>query len=299
MNLVNGFDSLQLASFAALNGIPRNLIKEVFLDRNPLCDEKPTCAEYIREVKRYFPQLERLDGRPLLGDGVLSYCQNYICSPDAYKFADAFVAHYFKLQDSFQRAALQDLYHPQALFSMTCNFANDRSVAQDANVQRQHAYNEHSRNLLKLNKSTDDVLKSLVVGNESIGYVLNSFPSTEYDLMSFRIEVPIFTPDNVLITVHGRVKEGINCEMGFTRTFYIQPAGKGKGLFSDALDYKIYNDLFHMYTLSDEGRSYMDKREADEIKRKQLQQPQEVRVQRDRFGLGLMGVLSFRFSSTF
>ncbi|XP_035777194.1 nuclear RNA export factor 2-like [Anopheles albimanus] len=264
-----------LASFAALNGIPRNLIKEVFLDRNPLCDEKPTCAEYIREVKRYFPQLERLDGRPLLGDGVLSYCQNYICSPDAYKFADAFVAHYFKLQDSFQRAALQDLYHPQALFSMTCNFANDRSVAQDANVQRQLAYNEHSRNLLKLNKSTDDVLKSLVVGNESIRYVLNSFPSTEYDLMSFRIEVPIFTPDNVLITVHGRVKEGINCEMGFTRTFYIQPAGKGKGLFSDALDYKIYNDLFHMYTLSEEGRSYMDKREADEIKRKQLQQPQE------------------------
>ncbi|XP_049535286.1 nuclear RNA export factor 2 [Anopheles darlingi] len=264
-----------LASFAALNSIPRNLIKEVFLDRNPLCGEKPTCAEYISEVKRYFPQLERLDGRPLLGDGVLSYCQNYICSQDAYKFADAFVQHYFKLQDSFQRVVLQDLYHPQALFSMTCDFAIDRSVAPDENVQRQLAYSEHSRNLLKRGKSSDDVRKSLVMGNESIGYVLNSFHNTAYDFMSFRIDVPIFTPDNVLITVHGRLTEGINCETGFTRTFYIQPAGMGKGLFSDALDYKICNDLFHMYTLSAEGRNYMDKRTVEENKRKQLQQPQE------------------------
>ncbi|XP_058058701.1 nuclear RNA export factor 2 [Anopheles bellator] len=256
-----------LASFAALDGLPRNGMKEVFLDFNPLCHTVTSSAEYIRQVKMYFPLLERLDGRPLLAGGNFSYCQNFICSQEAYKFADSFVRHYFSLHDSFQRSELENLYHPEAQFSMTCLFDIDHSVPLDSHQQRQVAYNNHSRNLLKID--LDRAIGALVAGNKSIAFVLNSFPTTEYDLMSFRIDVPIFTPERVLIIVHGKLKEGTqslyvgSVSLGFTRTFYIQPYGTGKGLFAEAMDYKIYNDLFHMYTLSDEGMSFFSKREAE------------------------------------
>lgn len=235
----------------------KNKIKDVFLDNNPLCNTATSSIDYIRRVRTHFPAIEKLDGMPLLEHGNLNYSQNFICTPEAYKFTESFVQHYFNIYDSFQRSNLKDLYHPKAQFSMTCNLAQSKTM--DTHQVRLSAYQSKSRNLLKM-ANIDRAMTSLVVGNERIANVLVSFPKTEHDFFSFRIDTPIFRPECVVICVHGAFKEmansllGDDFVLGFTRTFYIQPCSKGLGIFEKAIEFKIYNDLFHMYSLSTYGR---------------------------------------------
>lgn len=256
----------EIASFDDLQGIMKNRIKEVFLDSNPVCNSAPSSIEYIRHVRAFFPALERLDGLPLLENGNLNFSQNFICNPEAYKFTESFVKHYFTIYDSFQRASLKDLYHTKAQFSMTANFTQTKTM--DSHQVRLNAYQGKSRNLLKI-ANVDRIISSLVVGNERIANVLVSFPKTEHDFYSFRVDTPIFRPECVIITVHGAFKEMANSllsddfVLGFTRTFYIQPCAKGLGIFERAIEFKIFNDLFHMYTLSPYGRDNVFKHVGD------------------------------------
>ncbi|XP_058119322.1 nuclear RNA export factor 2 isoform X1 [Anopheles coustani] len=258
-----------LSTITDLNGIPRNFIEELFLDHNPLCGTISSGVEYTRKIRRYFHNLKRLDGRPLVTDRGFTFQQNYICTMEAHKFAEAFLKHYFSLYDSFQRLELQELYHPKAQFSMTCSFDVDESAQLNSHQQRQVSYIGHSRNLLEFKGRLDLSFAALIVGNERIAYVLTTFPKTEFDFLSFRIDVPIFTPERVLIIVHGRLKEesearlGESCSLGFTRTFYIQPCGMGTGLFSKAVEYKICNDMLHLCNLTFEGQNFLDTRAAE------------------------------------
>ncbi|XP_053672376.1 nuclear RNA export factor 2 [Anopheles nili] len=243
-----------LAKISDLRGIPYNTINEVFLDNNPLCSTVSSSVDYVQQVKKYFSMLQQLDGSPLVGN--FSVFQNYICTPEAYKFAEMFVQHYFSLYDSFERDKLHELYHSKAQFSMTCGFDINQSVPLNPLQQAQANYNHFSRNILQFNGNTDRSMSMLILGNERIGCLLMSFPSTVFDLYSFHIDVPIFTPDHVLITVHGRLKEGesslLSQSLGFTRTWLIKPCGKGKHLFENALEYKIHNDMLHLYSTTDQ-----------------------------------------------
>ncbi|XP_050071842.1 nuclear RNA export factor 2 [Anopheles maculipalpis] len=248
-----------ISKFTDLKGIPWNNIKALFLDNNPVCSTVHSSVEYVRNVKQFFGGLKQLDGKPLLGNFAL--CQNYICVPEAYKFAESFVMHYFTLFDSFQRADLQELYHPKAQFSMTCDFEIDTAHTSEEQMNsqqlRQANYIQHSRNLLKFKGNLKQAISMLIVGNERIGYVLTNFPKTEFDFHSFCIDVPVFTPERVLITVNGRMQEdelstpGQNHFLGFTRTWLLQPSGMGTNLFHEALEYKIHNDMLHMYDMVD------------------------------------------------
>ncbi|XP_055547904.1 nuclear RNA export factor 2 [Wyeomyia smithii] len=258
----------EIGNFEDLQGVMKNRIKEVFLDHNPICNTAPSSIEYIRQVRAIFPGIEKLDGMPLLENGNLNFSQNFICTPEAYKFTESFVKHYFTIYDSFQRSSLKELYHPKAQFSMTSNFAQSKTL--DSHQVRLNAYQGKSRNLLRL-ANIDRAISSLVVGNERIANVLVSFPKTEHDFFSFRVDTPIFRPECVVITVHGAFKEMANSllsddfVLGFTRTFYIQPCAKGLGIFERAIEFKIFNDLFHMYNLTTYGRENVFKHhdEAD------------------------------------
>uniref|UniRef100_A0A182M0F0 NTF2 domain-containing protein n=1 Tax=Anopheles culicifacies TaxID=139723 RepID=A0A182M0F0_9DIPT len=250
-----------IAKITDLKGIPWNNITEVFLDNNPLCGTMHSSVEYVRKVRQYFGMLRQLDGRPVLAS--FAHFQNYICVPEAYKFAESFVKHYFSLFDSFQRADLQDLYNPKAQFSMTSDFdiGNGHVPEEQMNAQqlRQASYIQHSRNLLNYRGNLDQAMSMLIVGNERICYVLASFPKTEFDFHSFRIDVPVFTTERVMIIVHGRMREdaaatrGQNHYLGFTRTWIIQPCGMGTNLFHEALEYKIFNDMLHMHDVTITG----------------------------------------------
>uniref|UniRef100_A0A182NCE5 NTF2 domain-containing protein n=1 Tax=Anopheles dirus TaxID=7168 RepID=A0A182NCE5_9DIPT len=249
-----------LANISDLNGIPFNNINEVFLDNNPLCGTVRSPVEYVRKVKQYFALLQQLDGQTLWGNFIHS--QNYLCTPEAYKFAESFVKHYFSLFDSFRRGELQDLYHAKAQFSMTCEFEM-ACTGTELNVQqqRQASYMQHSRNVL-LNR--DRLTNTLIVGNERIGYVLTSYPSMTFDFHSFRIDVPIYSAERVMIIVHGRLRESDESpedssrHMGFTRTWLLQPCGMGTNLFHEALEYKIHNDMLHLYNMTLDGNDRMN-----------------------------------------
>ncbi|XP_053693134.1 nuclear RNA export factor 2 [Sabethes cyaneus] len=247
----------EIGNFEDLQGVMKNRIKEVFLDHNPICNTVTSSIEYIRHVRVVFPAIEKLDGMPLLENGNLNFSQNFICMPEAYKFTESFVKHYFTIYDSFQRSSLKELYHPKAQFSMTSSFVQSKTL--DSHQVRLNAYQGKSRNLLRL-ANIDRAISSLVVGNERIANVLVSFPKTEHDFFSFRVDTPIFRPECVVITVHGAFKEMANSllsddfVLGFTRTFYIQPCAKGLGIFEKAIEFKIFNDLFHMYNLTAYGR---------------------------------------------
>uniref|UniRef100_A0A182SGK5 NTF2 domain-containing protein n=1 Tax=Anopheles maculatus TaxID=74869 RepID=A0A182SGK5_9DIPT len=261
---------LQISNFSDLKGIPWNNVTELFLDNNPICGTAHSSVEYVRNVRQFFGMLKQLDGKSLLGN--FAFCQNYICVPEAYKFAESFVQHYFALFDSFQRADLQELYHPKAQFSMTCDFEIDTVHTPEEQMNSQQlrlaSYIQHSRNLLEFKGNPNQAISMLIVGNERIGYVLTSFPKTEFDFYSFRIDVPVFTPERVLIIVHGRMREdefstqGQNYVLGFTRTWLIQPSGMGTNLFHEALEYKIHNDMLHMYDMVD-GRNATFGKSAD------------------------------------
>uniref|UniRef100_A0A182RPT3 NTF2 domain-containing protein n=1 Tax=Anopheles funestus TaxID=62324 RepID=A0A182RPT3_ANOFN len=250
-----------ISNISDLKGIPWNNISEVFLDHNPLCGTMHSSVEYVRKVRQFFGTLKQLDGKPLLGN--FAHCQNYICAPEAYKLVESFVKHYFSLFDSFQRADLQELYHTNAQFSMTCDFDMDVALITEEQMNsqqlRQASYIQHSRNLLKFRGNLDRAMSMLIVGNERICYVLTSFPKTDFDYYSFRIDVPLFTPERIMIIVHGRMREdeaanlGQNHYLGFTRTWIIQPCGMGKNLFHEALEYKITNDMLHMYDMTVTG----------------------------------------------
>ncbi|KAL1374665.1 hypothetical protein pipiens_004854 [Culex pipiens pipiens] len=252
----------ELSTFDDLQGVMKNKIKELFLDNNPVCNAAASTIDYIRHVRNHFSSIERLDGMPLLENGNVNFAQNYICTPEAYKFTESFVKHYYTIYDSFQRSSLRDLYHAKAQFSMTCNFGQSKTM--DSHQVRLNAYQGKSRNLLKI-ANVDRIISSLVVGNERIANVLVSFPKTEHDFYSFRVDTPIFRPECVVITVHGAFKEMANSllsddfVLGFTRTFYIQPCAKGLGIFERAIEFKIFNDVFHMYTLSTYGRDQVFK----------------------------------------
>ncbi|XP_052901892.1 nuclear RNA export factor 2 [Anopheles moucheti] len=252
-----------ISKITDLKGIPWNNITELFLDNNPMCGTMHTSMEYVRKIRQYFGMLKQLDGQSLVGN--FAQCQNYICVPEAYKFAESFVKHYFSMFDSFQRADLHELYHPKAQFSMTCDFgldgANIAEEQMNSQQMRQASYIQHSRNLLKFGGNLDRAMSMLIVGNERISYVLTSFPKTGFDFHSFRIDVPVFTPERVMIIVHGRMSEdeaanlGQSYYMGFTRTWLIQPCGMGTNLFHEALEYKINNDMLHMYDMTVAGIS--------------------------------------------
>ncbi|XP_058450501.1 nuclear RNA export factor 2 [Malaya genurostris] len=267
-----------ISTFDDLQGVIKNRIKEVFLDNNPLCNTAPSSIEYIRQVRKFFPEIEKLDGMPLLENGNLNFSQNFICMPEAYKFTESFVKHYFTIYDSFQRSSLKELYHPKAQFSMTSNFVQSKTM--DSHQVRLNAYQGKSRNLLKL-ANIDRAISSLVVGNERIANVLVSFPKTEHDFFSFRVDTPIFRPECVVITVHGAFKEMANSllsddfVLGFTRTFYIQPCAKGLGIFERAIEFKIFNDLFHMYNLTTYGRENVFKHEEPESAEPYVPQSEE------------------------
>uniref|UniRef100_A0A182QD77 NTF2 domain-containing protein n=1 Tax=Anopheles farauti TaxID=69004 RepID=A0A182QD77_9DIPT len=250
-------------NFSDLHGIPWNNINEVFLDNNPLCGTVRSPVEYVRKVKEYFRALQQLDGKPLLGNFI--HCQNYLCTPEAYKFAESFVKHFFCLFDSFRRSELQELYHAKAQFSMTCDFelANlSTATEMNAQQQRQASYMQHSRNILH---NRDRRLDTLIVGYERIGYVLTSYPKMTFDFYSFRIDVPIYSAERVMIVVHGRLREcdespdDQSCHMGFTRTWVLQPCGMGTNLFHEALEYKIHNDMLHLYSMTHEDNERMSR----------------------------------------
>lgn len=222
----------------SLEGFPRcTKIVEVFLDGNPICTnyyDKPW--KYVESIRRTFPLVQYIDKCRVDKDTRMVHLQNFFVSPKLYTLASSFVKLFFDLYDSANRKLLRKFYHPNALFTLSCEL----TTRPTPNISR------------NLNKSeTGDVF----MGNRNIVELFNNFPQSLHDFTTMCVDVPLMTHENILIVVNGFFKETgnfINDEdvmYGFTRTFLLKRMQHLK-LLVDTLQYCIINEQLHIREVS-------------------------------------------------
>lgn len=87
-----------IADVTALSAMPSlQTIEEFALHDNPLVQMEPLA--YITAVKRFLPNLVRLDGHTLGASGCSVTHQNYLCSLDGYDLVEQFCEQYFAMFD--------------------------------------------------------------------------------------------------------------------------------------------------------------------------------------------------------
>ncbi|XP_020714770.1 nuclear RNA export factor 2 isoform X2 [Ceratitis capitata] len=204
-------------------------LKTLRLDGNPLCSKYTFAGEYIKAVRRHFPELTKLDNIEIKNKGSLNYQKNFLCDVRGYEFVDEFVPHYFKVFDSQERQSLKELYHPNAIFTTSFNYRIAQMTTQ--NFKRISKYCENSRNILKIS-DLSRAHTSVHLGTNQIMQVLFELPSMLHDTLTFNTDTTIYNENMIMITVSGVFYDlapsmmDNDILMGFTRTFVIIPVEK-------------------------------------------------------------------------
>ncbi|GJQ65379.1 hypothetical protein Trydic_g7489 [Trypoxylus dichotomus] len=214
-------------------------ITELWLDGNPICDNY-TEITYGKAMKDRLTKLEKLDGINVQLTGFLPFRRNFLCNFSGYDLVDQFLEHFFTLYDTQNRAIMADLYHKEALFSVTSMYIPGQNTSSTANLAE---YKKLSRNL----KHISDFSKTgqgLFMGSHQIIQTLCSLPLTEHDPYSFTADLIMHTETTAVLTVTGVFRESSNSLleserlMGFCRTFVL--LGRPNG------EYSIINDMLNV-----------------------------------------------------
>lgn len=225
-------------------------IKELMLDGNPICEKFSSPREYIAIARKFFTELEWLDGYHL--NQVLDLCtiQNYLVTRDAYTIAEEFVKTFFPIYDSFERHRLLDIYDEKSLFTLSVHYEVDKNqlANQDSNIfHRIQKYTKLSRNI----STTSDMTRAsnnVMCGNTIIRKVFDELPKTNHDFTTFCIDVPQSDSRMTIITVSGIYSESggsLNESallLGFVRTFILRPGNNNT--------YTISNDQVFIHNPS-------------------------------------------------
>ncbi|KAK9885789.1 hypothetical protein WA026_013658 [Henosepilachna vigintioctopunctata] len=172
-------------------------LTELWLDGNPLCDDYEELA-YINTLRGIFPLLERLDGVTVKKKGDVIIKRNFLCSPDGFDIVNQFIEHFFQIYD-YDRTLLEDLYHSNAVFSITTMFKRGTVTSGTPELD---SYEVLNRNLLNLSNSNKNK-KMLVKGNVEIVKKLEGLPKTNHDAYSFCIDLIHYTDTSATISVTG------------------------------------------------------------------------------------------------
>jgi len=197
-------------------------------------------ASYIEEMRKVFPTLQVLDGKPLpkvIGfedDGndvskeLPASVPKLIKSEEAGKLVLQFLEQYFKLYDSDSRQPLLDAYDENAKMSMTAwgPYA----------IMKQ--YIEQSRNFIRV-ATEHRKLKLLHKGRLSIVSFLADLPKTNHDPTTFTLDLPFTSPTLMIFTVTGIFKERDTKTTSepkhFNRCFIVVPRGSGFCIINETL----------------------------------------------------------------
>ena len=149
---------------------------------------------------------------------------------------------YFTCFDSDDRQSLLDLYYEQASFSYTINRFDQRKN------QTKFDYNllTDSRNLLRIRD--DQSAKSLRQGRAQIVTALSNLPKTEHILESFKIDVPVFQDNFIILNINGFYKIRKTFLKAFSRNFLIASTNN---------TFAIVNDLLSITSPSAENIAYV------------------------------------------
>lgn len=238
----------KIRDVANLDALMKLPVIDLVLDGNPLCNKFRDKDTYISEVRKRFPKCIKLDGIDLpppisfdiseethLPDGQ----QTFLCNSEGEVIVRQFLEQYFQIYDTENRQPLLQAYHEHAVFSLT--MAYPYGYGKEKNVSWLNWYNTDNRNILKLTDG-DRRFKLLRQGHLSVVSYLQEMPQTKHDIHSFTVDLTIFTPHMISLTISGMYKElksghKIPPTRFFFRTLVIVPAGTG---------FCIANDLLHV-----------------------------------------------------
>ncbi|XP_077293168.1 nuclear RNA export factor small bristles isoform X2 [Arctopsyche grandis] len=198
-------------SLEALKGFP---LMELFLEGNPLADRFKEKDIYIREVRKRFPKIAKLDGAdlpPVIGFDVSDDINlppskpSFLCNVEGQGVVKQFLEQYFALYDSESRQPLLDAYHENAMFSLSASYGSSLNNHNNFN-NKLNSYTMHSRNLLRT-QDRDVRNRHLKIGRLQVVSFLNDLPKTQHDPLSFTVDLTVFTPTMLMLTINGVFKE--------------------------------------------------------------------------------------------
>ncbi|CAH0625346.1 unnamed protein product [Chrysodeixis includens] len=231
-----------IGSLEALKALP---LVELYLKGNPLLNRFQDHDIYVSSVRKKFPKLTKLDGvdlPPAIGFDVLENVslpprqQSFLVDPAGQGLVREFLTQYFAIYDADSRQPLLEAYHEHATMSMAANYltCDNRNYSN----QRLNAYLSNSRNIMRIT-DPDSRRRYLRTGRLQVVSFLSDMPKTKHDLMGFSVDLLVYTPTMILLTMAGVFKETVtagNPLRSFHRTFVIVPnAGGGFCIINDIL----------------------------------------------------------------
>jgi nuclear RNA export factor len=231
-------------------GLP---ITDIVLNGNPLCSKYKDQEAYIGEVRKRFPKVMKLDGVDLPPPISFDICeevplppnqQTFLCNQEGESIVRQFLEQYFLIFDTENRQPLLQAYNESALFSMTMSYPYGQ---RDKSASWLNWYTTDNRNVLKVSDS-DRRQKLLKQGQLAVVSFLQDMPLTKHDIHSFTVDLSVYTPQMLCLTVTGMFKElktghKVPPVRAFFRTLVIVPAGSG---------FCIANETLHITNATDE-----------------------------------------------
>ncbi|CAH0564866.1 unnamed protein product [Brassicogethes aeneus] len=226
-----------------LVGLP---IVELVLDGNPVCEKFKERTTYISEVRKRFPKCIKLDGidlPPPISFDIQDEMkfpetkQTFLCNAEGQTIVRQFLEQYYQLYDQESREPLAQAYHDQATLSLTMSYPY--GYDKNKTTAWLNWYNTDNRNIMRV-EALDRRVALLKQGKQAVCQFLNDMPKTKHDIHSFTVDLTLFTPVMISLTITGMFKElksghKIPPLRHFFRTLVIVPAGAGFCILNDAL----------------------------------------------------------------
>ncbi|KAM9511474.1 nuclear RNA export factor 1-like isoform 7-T7 [Salvelinus alpinus] len=236
----------ELKSEKELDRLKGLKLVELWLDRNPLCDQFKDQLTYISAIRERFPRLLKLDGHDLPPPIVFEVvaptttppCKgSYFGSEEIKVLISHFLQQYYSVYDSGNRQPLLDAYHDGASFSLSL------PSSQNPNRCSLREYHKDSRNIKRL-KDPSTRFRLLKHTRLNVVALLNELPKTQHDTASFNVDVNTYTTMLLSFTVSGMFKEvdgkSQDAVRAFSRVFIAVPAGiSGLCIVNDELFVRI------------------------------------------------------------
>ncbi|XP_067648299.1 nuclear RNA export factor 2 isoform X3 [Eurosta solidaginis] len=239
-----------ILDLADVRGLSVLGLKTLRLDGNPLCAKFSFAGEYIKAVRKYFPELTKLDNTDIKREGGINSQKNFLCDVKGYDFIDEFVPRYFKAFDSNERQNLRDSYHGNAIFTMSFNYHIAQMTSQ--NIKRISKYRESRRNILQMS-DLSRAHTTIHMGSDQIMQIFLQLPSMRHDILTFNTDTVIYNENMVVTTINGVFYDQApsimdnDILMAFTRTFVMIPVEKYLGILNRATKYQIVNEQLSIY----------------------------------------------------
>ncbi|XP_062713191.1 nuclear RNA export factor 1 [Aedes albopictus] len=245
-NCKSSSHSFQIPHVTSLDSMKALPLVEINLEGNPLKDRIKDQTVYISEIRKRLPKIIKLDNMdlpPPIGFDVPeddhklpSAKASFLCDTAGADIVRQFLEQYFVIYDSDNRQPLLEAYHEHAMISMTV-FNSPSQGSQ----QRLQTYLNFNRNLNQ-KRDLDTRCRTLKMGRLPVVTFLSELPKTKHDPLTFVVDLTLFTPQLILLTVTGVFKERKVAVINepyrsFQRSLVIVPSGSG---------FCIRNEMIHI-----------------------------------------------------